>query len=56
MRPSFAIFSKNYPVAISDRYPARLRAKDGLIKHVLITSNSRFQDGNLSIHAALRRM
>lgn len=29
-----------------DRYPARLRAKDGSIKHVLITSNSRFQDGN----------
>lgn len=28
-----------------DRYPARLRAKDGSIKHVLITSNSRFKDG-----------
>jgi len=28
-----------------DRYPARLRAKDGSIKHVLITSNSRFSDG-----------
>lgn len=28
-----------------DRYPARLRAKDGAVKHVLITSNSRFQDG-----------
>ncbi|MBB2974337.1 PAS domain S-box protein [Mesorhizobium sp. RMAD-H1] len=28
-----------------DRYPARLRAKDGSIKHVLITSNSRFEDG-----------
>ncbi|MBB2687849.1 UNVERIFIED_ORG: PAS domain S-box-containing protein [Rhizobium etli] len=28
-----------------DRYPARLRAKDGSIKHVLITSNSRFQEG-----------
>jgi PAS domain S-box-containing protein len=28
-----------------DRYPARLRAKDGSIKHVLITSNSRFRDG-----------
>lgn len=28
-----------------DRYPARLRAKDGSIKQVLITSNSRFQDG-----------
>src|ERR1044072_7645856 len=28
-----------------DRYPARLRAKDGSIKHVLITSNSRFQAG-----------
>ena len=28
-----------------DRYPARLRAKDGTIKHVLITSNSRFHDG-----------
>ncbi|RCS25335.1 PAS domain S-box protein [Phyllobacterium salinisoli] len=28
-----------------DRYPARLRASDGSIKHVLITSNSRFEDG-----------
>jgi PAS domain S-box-containing protein len=28
-----------------DRYPARLRAKDGSIRHVLITSNSRFEDG-----------
>ncbi|KXF74736.1 histidine kinase [Paramesorhizobium deserti] len=28
-----------------DRYPARLRARDGSIKHVLITSNSRFSDG-----------
>jgi PAS domain S-box-containing protein len=28
-----------------DRYPARLRAKDGSIKHVLLTSNSRFEDG-----------
>ena len=28
-----------------DRYPARLHAKDGSIKHVLITSNSRFEDG-----------
>jgi PAS domain S-box-containing protein len=28
-----------------ERYPARLRAKDGSIKHVLITSNSRFDDG-----------
>ena len=28
-----------------DRYPARLRAKDGSIKHVVITSNSRFDDG-----------
>lgn len=28
-----------------DRYPARLRAKDGSIKHVLITSNSRFESG-----------
>lgn len=28
-----------------DRYPARLRAKDGSIKHVQITSNSRFLDG-----------
>lgn len=27
------------------RYPARLRARDGSIKHVLITSNSRFEDG-----------
>jgi PAS domain S-box-containing protein len=28
-----------------DRFPARLRAKDGSVKHVLITSNSRFDDG-----------
>jgi PAS domain S-box-containing protein len=28
-----------------NRYPARLRAKDGTIKHVLITSNSRIEDG-----------
>lgn len=28
-----------------DRYPARLRAKDGSIRHVLITSNSRFDEG-----------
>jgi PAS domain S-box-containing protein len=28
-----------------DRYPARLRAKDGSIKHVQITSNSRFIEG-----------
>jgi PAS domain S-box-containing protein len=28
-----------------DRYPARLRAKDGSIRNVLITSNSRFEDG-----------
>jgi PAS domain S-box-containing protein len=28
-----------------DRYPARLRAKDGSIRHVLITSNSRSEDG-----------
>lgn len=27
------------------RYPARLRAKDGSIRHVLITSNSRFDHG-----------
>ncbi|NEJ73413.1 PAS domain S-box protein [Rhizobium phaseoli] len=27
-----------------DRYPARMRTKDGSIKHVLITSNSRFQN------------
>jgi PAS domain S-box-containing protein len=27
-----------------DRHAARLRAKDGSIKHVLITSNSRFED------------
>lgn len=26
------------------RYPARLRARDGSVKHVLITSNSRFED------------
>jgi PAS domain S-box-containing protein len=28
-----------------ERYPARLRAKDGSVKRVLITSNSRFDDG-----------
>lgn len=28
-----------------NRYPARLRARDGTVKHVLITSNSRFVDG-----------
>lgn len=28
-----------------DRYPARLRAKDGSIREVLITSNSRIEDG-----------
>lgn len=28
-----------------DRYPARLRAKDGSIKHVLITSNAQFREG-----------
>ncbi len=28
-----------------DRYPARLLARDGSIRHVLITSNSRFDDG-----------
>ncbi|MBA1274015.1 PAS domain-containing sensor histidine kinase [Stutzerimonas azotifigens] len=28
-------------------YPARLRAKDGAIKHVVITSNGRFEDGKL---------
>jgi len=28
-----------------DRYPARLRARDGSVKHVLITSNSRFVEG-----------
>lgn len=28
-----------------DRFPARLRAKDGSLKHVLITSNSRFNKG-----------
>jgi len=28
-----------------DKYPARLKAKDGSIKHVLITSNVHFQDG-----------
>ncbi|UPJ44079.1 PAS domain S-box protein [Bradyrhizobium sp. 40] len=28
-----------------DRYPARLRARDGSIKHVLITSNSRIVEG-----------
>jgi PAS domain S-box-containing protein len=31
-----------------DRYPARLRAKDGTIRHVLITSNSRFENGRFT--------
>lgn len=30
-----------------DRYAARLRAKDGSIKHVLITSSGRFEQGRL---------
>jgi PAS domain S-box-containing protein len=30
-----------------DRYPARLRAKDGSVRHVLITSNGRFDQGRL---------
>lgn len=30
-----------------DRYSARLRAKDGSIKHVQITSNGRFENGRL---------
>jgi PAS domain S-box-containing protein len=30
-----------------DRVPARLRAKDGSIKHVLISSSGRFRDGEL---------
>jgi PAS domain S-box-containing protein len=34
--------SRGEPLA---RYPARLLARDGTIKHVLITSNSRFEDG-----------
>ncbi|HET7718064.1 MAG TPA: PAS domain S-box protein, partial [Bauldia sp.] len=28
-----------------DRYPARLRAKDGSVKHVLITSSAKFENG-----------
>jgi len=32
-----------------DRYPARLKAKDGSIRHVLITSNGRFE-GNSFAH------
>ncbi|MBC3383433.1 PAS domain S-box protein [Pseudomonas sp. SWRI179] len=46
-----------------ESYPARLRAKDGSIKHVTITSNGRFENGKLfntrcftidrsSVHAA----
>jgi PAS domain S-box-containing protein len=31
-----------------DRYPARLRAADGTLRHVLITSNSRFEDGRFA--------
>jgi PAS domain S-box-containing protein len=30
-----------------ERYPARLRAKDGSVKHVLITSNCRFEQGQM---------
>jgi PAS domain S-box-containing protein len=30
-----------------ERYPARLRAKDGSVKHVLITSNGRFSQGRM---------
>lgn len=30
-----------------ESYPARLKAKDGSIKHVAITSNGRFEDGKL---------
>lgn len=30
-----------------DRYPARLRAKDGSIRHVLMTSNAQLRDGDL---------
>lgn len=30
-----------------EAYPARLRAKNGTIKHVLITSNARFENGKL---------
>ena len=30
-----------------ERYPARLRAKDGSVRHVLITSNGRYVDGRL---------
>ncbi|WGO91252.1 PAS domain S-box protein [Pseudomonas viciae] len=30
-----------------ESYPARLRAKDGSIKHVAITSNGRFEEGKL---------
>lgn len=31
-----------------DRYPARLRAADGTLRHVLITSNSRFEEGRFT--------
>ena len=30
-----------------ERFPARLRAKDGSIKHVLVTSNCRFEQGRM---------
>lgn len=30
-----------------DRRPARMRAKDGSIRHVLITSNAQFRDGDM---------
>ncbi|MHA7061785.1 PAS domain-containing sensor histidine kinase [Azospirillum argentinense] len=30
-----------------DKYPARLKAKDGDIRHVLISSNAQFRDGKL---------
>lgn len=36
--------SSNQPLV---RFPARLRAKDGSIRHVLVTSNGRFVDGRL---------
>ncbi|MDZ5696055.1 PAS domain S-box protein [Chelativorans sp. M5D2P16] len=39
------ILSRLFRGEALDRYPARLRAKDGSIRHVHITSSARFRDG-----------
>ena len=38
-----------------DKYPARLRAKDGSIKHVEITSSAQFRDGEFVQHSLFHR-